>query len=637
MEVKNIDINLIHPSPMNPRKTFDPVALQELADNIEEQGLIQPITIRPLAHLEGHFEIVCGERRYRASAMLRDKWQDIESVAPDNRFQTIPSIIREMSDDEAYFAMITENLQRKDVDPIEEAFAFARLMEMGKSAEEISQYFGKSVRFVQDRVRLNSLIPELQTAVKEGRMSISAALIISRLKEKDQQDYCKRYAKDGYDKGSAVSFAANLFMTIQGSVWHKMGDRDYEGGCMRRCSECLKNTATHGCLFHEMNDREDGKCTDRERFTSKSFNFLAEYLGKISDQLVRKGEPLKEGKMVVLEIEDNKYDTEMLKELKKQTRLLLEDLGIEMVNPYDKFTGKCWHPSDDARRAEVLKSGEGYRAFKIFHYDSISLEEEIWYLKRAEKVVDENGTPREVISIVQDLKRERENLTRNVDREMMAAMAKNIPTGEELADVEKLALAVLLADYNREVRDAFGIKYDAPVKELYGAMTGDGYFVKAVRAWIGGRFNEAFYKTLQPILNGLSKAWMPSKADKIREEATERINKNIADMVKTLADLGYDEEGNKLQELPKDVPPVDQYRTMKERHPDTLLLFRVGDFYELFDQDAEDGANILGITLTRRGGKDGIRLAGFPHHAIDDYLPRLIRSGRRVAICDEKK
>ena len=83
-----------------------------------------------------------------------------------------------------------------------------------------------------------------------------------------------------------------------------------------------------------------------------------------------------------------------------------------------------------------------------------------------------------------------------------------------------------------------------------------------------------------------------------------------------------------------------QYMELKKNHPHEILLFRCGDFYETFNEDAELCANILGITLTKRNAKVGRKftqqpMAGFPHHAIDTYLPKLIRAGHRVAICDQ--
>ncbi|MDD3568326.1 MAG: DNA mismatch repair protein MutS, partial [Bacteroidales bacterium] len=80
-----------------------------------------------------------------------------------------------------------------------------------------------------------------------------------------------------------------------------------------------------------------------------------------------------------------------------------------------------------------------------------------------------------------------------------------------------------------------------------------------------------------------------------------------------------------------------QYNSIKRKHPDAILLFRVGDFYETFSEDAIKAAEILGITLTRRanGAASFVELAGFPHHALDTYLPKLVRAGQRVAICEQ--
>ena len=87
----------------------------------------------------------------------------------------------------------------------------------------------------------------------------------------------------------------------------------------------------------------------------------------------------------------------------------------------------------------------------------------------------------------------------------------------------------------------------------------------------------------------------------------------------------------------KNEPLLKQYREMKKKHPDAILLFRVGDFYEIFGKDAVQASEVLGITLTRRqsGVDSRIELAGFPHHALDTYLPKLVRAGKRVAICEQ--
>ena len=86
-----------------------------------------------------------------------------------------------------------------------------------------------------------------------------------------------------------------------------------------------------------------------------------------------------------------------------------------------------------------------------------------------------------------------------------------------------------------------------------------------------------------------------------------------------------------------ETPMMRQFNSIKEQYPDAILLFRCGDFYETYAHDAVVASEILGITLTKRSSKqaDAIEMAGFPHHALDTYLPKLVRAGMRVAICDQ--
>lgn len=262
MEVKNIPLVRIHTSPLNPRKTIDEGDLQDLSNNIKQQGLLQPITVRPIEAddtnpLGGEFEIVCGERRYRAVSMLEE--------------DTIPCIVREMSDEKALDAMITENLQRKDVDPIEEAFAFGQLLKTGKTIEQIADRFGKSKRFVQERIKLDNLLPELKSWVTKEWMTIGAAMHISKLTEEEQQKFFDEYSEDADEaasdpitKSDVVNFTDDLFMTIERADWHK----DFEGSCGTTCNKCPFNNANVGCLFYEMKPH-DATCTNRERWDKK--------------------------------------------------------------------------------------------------------------------------------------------------------------------------------------------------------------------------------------------------------------------------------------------------------------------------------------------------------------------------------
>ena len=109
----------------------------------------------------------------------------------------------------------------------------------------------------------------------------------------------------------------------------------------------------------------------------------------------------------------------------------------------------------------------------------------------------------------------------------------------------------------------------------------------------------------------------------VRYDQSQSYNFTLAKMAKT--------------KVKKETPLMAQYRQIKAKHPQAILLFRVGDFYETFGQDAITASNVLGIVLTKRanGSASEIELAGFPHHSIDTYLPKLVKAGHRVAICDQ--
>lgn len=111
---------------------------------------------------------------------------------------------------------------------------------------------------------------------------------------------------------------------------------------------------------------------------------------------------------------------------------------------------------------------------------------------------------------------------------------------------------------------------------------------------------------------------------------------------KAKAEAKAEEEAKKKEAEPiveavSSAPLLKQYEEMKKKHPDAILLFRCGDFYECFGEDAQKASDVLVITLTTRanGKADKIYLAGFPHHALDTYLPKLVRAGHRVAICEQ--
>lgn len=122
---------------------------------------------------------------------------------------------------------------------------------------------------------------------------------------------------------------------------------------------------------------------------------------------------------------------------------------------------------------------------------------------------------------------------------------------------------------------------------------------------------------------------------KARAEAKEKAEAEAE--AKAKAEAPKEAEPVEKLEAVTAAPLIKQYEDMKQKHPDAILLFRCGDFYECFAEDAQMASDVLGITLTTRanGKADKIYLAGFPHHALDTYLPKLVRAGHRVAICEQ--
>lgn len=646
MDYRNLPVDLVKPSPMNPRKTIDEAAIAELAENIEAQGLIQPITVRPVGYYDRvedgrvistpkSYEIICGERRYRAFSRLNDSH-------PDGSFSSIPAIVRTMSDEEAFDAMITENLQRQDVDPIEEAFAFGQLIKNGKTAEEIAVRFGKSTRFVQDRVKLNSLIPELMLAVREDRMSIAAAMIISKLDEKDQQHFFKTYGQhyQGFTKTNAERFTDGLFMRIDRAAWHS----DFEGGCGCVCSECRFNTNNHGCLFYEMKSDGDGRCTNREMFIDKSIAFIEQLIKSRESELVRKNEPLVKGKTVLAGYRPQSYNSEETKKIYERIQSLVDMMGFEFVDPFKVFNGSCYY--DDERLQQKIDSGEVYHYLQLIDTVSLKIEDRYGYVNKKDLSVncDENGLPLKVKNIIGTIEQDEKTL----DSAFAVAGAKaineyktkiNSETPIESFELEMLLALLLKSNWELGNKlNVTGISDDEKIVEY--VQKNKQSMALILRSYICSRLSETqSLHLLRNYLEQFGTRWLPDDYNKAIEGVKKKHDKAKARAITELAKLGYDINGKKLKNCENFKDYIAEYAKMKEKHPDSVIIFRVGDFYETYGEDAEKVSEILGITLAHRKAPKGTEtpLCGFPHHALDTYLPKLINGGIKVAICEDKK
>lgn len=289
LQVTDVEISLIRISPKNYRKTIDENSINELAENIRQFGLINPITVRPVGisdYLDDEtgeiistgdgYEIVCGERRFRACKLLYDeecKANEILSARKKkklDKYRTIPCVIREMEDEEAFDAMMTENLMREDVDPFEESYAFIEMMKQGKSIEDLALKFGKSVSFIRKRLVLNELIDEIKQMVQADKLSLSVAMYVSRFTKKQQADALKRgiISEGAAVKNVRSSFEWNLQKKLNKALFGI--DEDIEG--YKRCSMCPNNSACQGKLFGE--DVEEPSCMDVNCFNRKNMDSI---------------------------------------------------------------------------------------------------------------------------------------------------------------------------------------------------------------------------------------------------------------------------------------------------------------------------------------------------------------------------
>ena len=180
--INEIELSKISVNPNQPRREFDPVALQELADSIAEIGIIQPITLRQLS--EDSYQIIAGERRYRASVQAGLK--------------TIPAYIRTADDENVMEMALIENIQREDLNAIEIALGMQRLIdECNLTQEALSEKVGKKRSTVSNYMRLLKLPNEVQLALKEGLISMGHAKAIAGAPEELQLRLLKKCIRKG--------------------------------------------------------------------------------------------------------------------------------------------------------------------------------------------------------------------------------------------------------------------------------------------------------------------------------------------------------------------------------------------------------------------------------------------------------
>ena len=186
----------IEPNPHQPRQDFDPEELQALADSIATHGIVQPLTVRDMGN--GYYQIIAGERRWRASrmAMLKE----------------VPAIVMEADDRKTKELALIENLQRQDLNPMEEALGYESLMaDYGLTQEETAARVGKSRPSVANTLRLLQLTPKVQEMLRAGKLSAGHARAVLSLKsEKAQEDAAQKISALGLSVRQAELLCKNI-------------------------------------------------------------------------------------------------------------------------------------------------------------------------------------------------------------------------------------------------------------------------------------------------------------------------------------------------------------------------------------------------------------------------------------------
>jgi ParB family chromosome partitioning protein len=182
-ELQHLRVDAITPNPRQPRKTFDPSALEELTLSVRELGVLVPIIVRR-GKAAGAYELIAGERRWRAAAAAR--------------LTTIPALVRDSDDRASLEVAVVENLQRRDLDPLEEAMGFSNLIEeFGYTQERLAERIGKSRPAVANALRLLGLSDSIKALLRGGEISVGHARALLGVDAGAREALAARIASDG--------------------------------------------------------------------------------------------------------------------------------------------------------------------------------------------------------------------------------------------------------------------------------------------------------------------------------------------------------------------------------------------------------------------------------------------------------
>lgn len=262
-----LQVGSLRTSPTNPRKHFDKKKMEELKASIAEKGIVVPLLVRMK---DGKPEIVAGERRFRSAQELK--------------LETIPCIVRDLTDEQALEIQVIENLQREDVHPLEEAEGFAQLIKSSKgkyTPETIAGKVGKSVTWVYQALKLNDLIPEIKTAFWDEKINRTVAIFIARYSPSIQKKIAAQMKNS-----DVISIRELKWIVDENQVDLHSGPFKKDDATLvpaaGACTACPKRSGFSPSLFPEIKNKD--YCLDTQCFHKKLKAFAQQRIDEIEEK-----------------------------------------------------------------------------------------------------------------------------------------------------------------------------------------------------------------------------------------------------------------------------------------------------------------------------------------------------------------
>jgi ParB family chromosome partitioning protein len=328
---RRLPITALVPSPTNPRKTFNKERLAELAESIRSKGIIEPIIVRALGNgAAGKFEIVCGERRVRGAGLAK--------------LAEVPAVIRTLTDGDVLELQAIENVQREDVQPLEEAAGYAQLIKLDDkkwNADTIGARIGKSKAYVYQRLKLLELAAPAAKLMEAGKITVGHAVQLARLPAAAQTRAMKELRLGGDRQEISVRhlgnwIGENLFLKLAGAPF------DLKDAALVKvagpCTTCPKRSSNQGALFSDV-DAGD-VCTDSVCYRAK----VDATLGVIFAGVEVKAQ--KEGRPAAVRISTSSYAGDVHASVEKGVKVLVRGEGYSPAGEKAcKATtyGVIWH------------------------------------------------------------------------------------------------------------------------------------------------------------------------------------------------------------------------------------------------------------------------------------------------------